>query len=143
MHARIRNTGVQDVEDVYATCYLTSPPGIGDNGSWVTLESKHVPLLPANSDVVVEFEWVPKVDTHTCISVAVMPKFGEIHHAEQPRSGERREFRDAGSSSHEPVILEAEVRSPFSVPRRVDLRVADLPKGLARRRRAGMGLASA
>ena len=129
VHARIRNTGVQDVEDVYATCYLTSPPGIGDNGSWVTLESKHVPLLPANSDVVVEFEWVPKVDTHTCISVAVMPKFGEI----QPRNNRAQEnvanFDSAGSSSHEPVILEAEVRSPFSVPRRVDLRVADLPKG--------------
>jgi len=38
-------------------------------------------------------------------------------------------FDSPGSSSHLPVILEAEVRSPFSEWRRVDLRVQGLPFG--------------
>lgn len=129
VHARIRNTGVQDVTNVYATCYVTSPPGIGDNGNWATLGSTHIPAIPANADVVAEFEWVPDSDKHTCISVAVMPKFGEI----EPRNNRAQEnvarFDSPGSSSHEPVILDAEIRSPFSVARKVDLRVAGLPKG--------------
>ena len=128
--ARIHNTGVQAVSNVYATCYVNSPPGIGDNGSWQTLKSTMVPSMPANSDAVVEFEWAPAVDKHTCVSVAVMPQAGKIPKLRNNRAQENvANFDSAGSSSHEPVVLEAEVRSPFSVWRRVDLRVMGLPVG--------------
>ena len=127
--ARVHNSGVQAVSDVFVTCYVTSPPGIGDNGTWATLDTKRVPLIAANDETILQFEWVPDVDKHTCISVAVAPKFGEI----APRNNRGQEnvatFDSAGSSSHEPIILEAEVRSPFSVRRKVDLRVAHLPAG--------------
>lgn len=127
--ARVRNSGVQDVNDVYVTSYVTSPPGIGDNGNWVTLESTRIPHIAANTETVVPFTWVPEVDQHTCISVAVMPKAGEI----APRNNRAQEnvaiFDSPGSSSHEPAILHAEVRSPFSVWKKVDLEVRDLPDG--------------
>ena len=127
--ARISNTGVQGVSDVYVTAYVTSPPGIGDNGSWQTLKSVKVPSIAANAVQIVEFVWQPELDKHTCISVAVMPQQGEI----EPRNNRAQEnvanFDSRGSSSHEPVVLEAEVRSPFSVWRRVDLIVRGLPVG--------------
>lgn len=127
--ARISNTGIQPVKDVYVTCYVTSPPGIGDNGNWQTLKSEKLTSIGANSSEVVKFTWAPAVDKHTCIAVAVMPKAGEI----EPKNNRAQEnvasFDSAGSSSHEPVMLETEVRSPFSVWRRVDLRVRGLPLG--------------
>lgn len=127
--ARVKNSGVQDVNDVYVTSYVTSPPGIGDNGNWVTLESTRIPHIVANTEAVVRFDWVPEVDKHTCISVAIMPKAGEI----EPRNNRAQEnvaiFDSPGSSSHEPAILHAEVRSPFSVWKKVDLEVRDLPDG--------------
>lgn len=127
--ARVRNTGVAAVSDVHVTCYTSSPPGIGDNGTWTTLATRRVPSIAANSETVVQFDWAPESDRHTCISVAVMPKAGEI----EPRNNRGQEnvavFDSAGSSSHDPVVLDAEVRSPFSVRCKVDLKVADLPAG--------------
>jgi hypothetical protein len=127
--ARIHNTGIQAVDDVHVTAYITSPPGIGDNGTWRTLASKRIASVPAGGHVVESFEWIPETDKHTCMSVAIMPKFGEI----QPRNNRAQEnvarFDSPGASSHLPVVLEAEVRSPFSEWRRVDLRVRGLPDG--------------
>jgi hypothetical protein len=127
--ARIHNTGVQDVHDVYVTSYVTSPPGIGDNGNWTTLESKRIPQILANDEAIVDFSWVPEADKHTCITIAIMPKAGEI----EPRNNRSQEnvaqFDSAGSSSHEPAMLYAEVRSPFSVWKKIDLEVRDLPDG--------------
>ena len=129
LFARVRNTGVQDVADVYVTAYTTTPPGIGDNGNWRTLDTKQVATIAANGEALVEFAWSPEVDKHTCLSVAVMPKAGEI----EPRNNRGQEnvarFDSPGSSSHEPAILEAEVRSPFSEWRKVDLEVRGLPDG--------------
>src|SRR5262249_3570824 len=85
--------------------------------------------IAANATHEVDFTWAPEVDKHTCISVAVAPQAGEI----EPRNNRAQEnvanFDSRGSSSHEPVVLEAEVRSPFSVWRRVDLSVKGLPIG--------------
>src|SRR5712691_3741538 len=117
------------LSNVFVTAYVNSPPGIGDNGSWVTLKTVKVDAIPANGSQVVQFEWTPAVDKHTCMSVAIFPQAGEI----SPKNNRAQEnvanFDSAGSSSHEPVMLEAEVRSPFSVWRRVDLRVRGLPVG--------------
>jgi hypothetical protein len=127
--ARIHNTGIQAVSNVWATCYVNSPPGIGDNGSWQTLKSTMVASIAANAEAIVQFEWAPVLDKHTCVSVAIMPQAGEV----EPRNNRAQEnvanFDSAGSSSHQPVVLEAEVRSPFSVWRRVNLYVKGLPIG--------------
>jgi hypothetical protein len=127
--ARVSNSGVQGATDVFVTAYITSPPGIGDNGSWETLTTKKVDAIAANDSKIVQFDWTPAVDKHTCMSVAIFPQPGEI----SPKNNRAQEnvvnFDSAGSSSHEPVLLEAEVRSPFSVWRLVDLRVRGLPLG--------------
>jgi hypothetical protein len=127
--ARISNSGIQDVADVFVTAYINSPPGIGDNGTWETLKTVKVDAIAANASQVVQFDWTPAIDKHTCMSVAIFPQVGEIT-ANNNRAQENvAQFDSAGSSSHDPVILEAVVRSPFSVWRRVDLRVRGLPLG--------------
>jgi hypothetical protein len=127
--ARVSNSGIQDAKDVFVTAYINSPPGIGDNGTWETLKTVKVDAIGANSSQVVQFDWTAAVDKHTCMSVAIFPQIGEIT-AKNNRAQENvAQFDSAGSSSHDPVILDAVVRSPFTVWRRVDLRVRGLPKG--------------
>jgi hypothetical protein len=127
--ARIRNAGPDPARDVYVSFSTTSPPGIGDNGTWVTQETRHVPVLAGNDSMELQFVWEPAADKHTCLQIAIMPQQGE----RQVRNGRAQEnvaaFDSRGSSSHDPVIFDAEVRNPFSVGRRVELRVIDLPRG--------------
>ncbi len=130
IYARIRNTGPQPVGNVYVTCYVTSPPGIGDNGQWATLATKEISFLGANSDyTTVDFDWAPSESKHTCLKIAILPKMGEI----EPRNNMAQEnvgvFDSAAASSHRPVVLEAEVRSPFIIWRKVDVIVRGLPLG--------------
>jgi hypothetical protein len=141
VHARIHNTGgkaaAQDAKDVWVSLSVTSPPGIGDNGvapdgtrpHWTTIQTKKIDSVAANSVKEVTFNWTPDVAAHTCLTVAIMPQFGEI----EPHNNRAQEnvanFDSPGGSSHEPVILDAEVRSPFSVVRKVDLVVRGLPEG--------------
>jgi hypothetical protein len=133
---RVRNTGGVAVADVFVSFYVTSPPGIGDNGNWATLGTRHLPTItaadpatPGSGIALVEFDWVPASDKHTCLRVEVMPKQGEISPGNNLAQENVAVFDSAGGSSHQPVLLEAEVRSPFVVWRRVDMVVRDLPAG--------------
>jgi hypothetical protein len=134
--ARVRNTGGAAVADVFVSFYVTSPPGIGDNGNWATLGTRHLPTLgaadpstPGSGTAVVDFDWVPASDKHTCLRVEILPKPGEIGPDNNLAQENVAVFDSAGGSSHQPVLLEAEVRSPFVVWRRVDTLVRDLPPG--------------
>ncbi|WP_411139368.1 IPT/TIG domain-containing protein [Streptomyces sp. C10] len=136
IYARVRNTGVVDVNDVFVTFYVNSPPGIGDNGNWFPIGTKHVPVIPkpdpavpGSGEAIVEHDWIPERTAHTCIKVAVLPQTGEIEVNNNLAQENVAVFDSAASSSHQPVVLEAEVRSPFSVWRRVDLVVRGLPQG--------------
>jgi hypothetical protein len=125
--ARIRNTGPLPIDDIHVTCYVNSPPGIGDNGEWQTLETKPVASIPGHNEVIVDFNWVPEVNKHTCISVAVLPKLGEVTGKNNRGQENVAVFDSASGSSHEPVILEAQVRSPFTIGKKVDVLVRHLP----------------
>jgi hypothetical protein len=127
--ARIRNTGPMPSPEAWVSCYVTSPPGIGDNGSWALLKTKKIASVPGNGDVVVEFDWKPSVAGHTCIKVAILPQMGEIQTDNNFAQENVATFDSAAASSHQPVVLAAEVRSPFSVWRKVDLLVRGLPDG--------------
>ncbi len=136
IYARIRNTGPMDVNDVYVTFYVNSPPGIGDNGDWATLETKLVPTLPGrdptvsgSGEMVVTCDWKPSRDQHTCLKVAVLPRAGEINVDNNSAQENVGTFDSAGGSSHEPVVLATNVRSPFTVWRKVDAVVRGLPAG--------------
>jgi len=136
IYARIRNTGPQSVPEVWVSCYVTSPPGIGDNGSWVLLKTKKLtkfpgrdPAVPGSGEVIVDFDWTPAVAGHTCITVAIMPQVGEIETNNNKAQENIATFDSASGSSHQPVILNAEVRSPFTVIRKIDLIVRGLPIG--------------
>lgn len=127
--ARISNSGIRDAEHVTVTAYVTAPPGIGDNGNWRTLETKEIPRIAANSSETISFQWKPEASTHTCISIGIFPQAGEISSRNNRAQENIAVFDSAGASSHEPAILDAMVRSPFTVWRRVDLRILGLPEG--------------
>ena len=127
IHARVRNTGPQKAEHVWVSCYITQPPGIGDNGQWQLLDTKEVTEIPGHGEVVVDFAWRPKVAAHTCISVAVLPQLGEIDVDNNFAQENVAIFDSPSGSSHRPVILDAEVRSPFTILKRIDLLVDRLP----------------
>jgi hypothetical protein len=127
IHARVRNTGPQKVEDIHVSCYITKPPGIGDNGEWQILDTKPVAEIAPFSDTIVKFTWVPEESAHTCISVAILPKLGEVTGGNNRAQENVAVFDSESGSSHEPVILEAAVRNPFTIGKRVDLLVKNLP----------------
>jgi hypothetical protein len=136
IYTRIRNTGPAAVPDVYVTCYVTSPPGIGDNGDWATLATQHVtnfpghdPAVAGSGEQIIEFDWIPAVDKHTCLKVAILPEIGEIETDNNLAQENVAHFDSASASSHQPVILDAEVRSPFIVGRKVDLVARAIPPG--------------
>jgi hypothetical protein len=128
--ARIRNTGPETCAEAYVSLLVTSPPGIGDNGNWVLVPpTQKILNIAGKSERTIEFNWKPAADKHTCLKVVVMPQQGEIETRNNVAQENIAEFDSAASSSHQPVILEAEVRSPFSVWRKVDLLVKGLPQG--------------
>jgi hypothetical protein len=136
IYARIRNTGPMPVDDVYLTFYVNSPPGIGDNGDWATLETKliptlpgHDPAVPRSGEMLVSADWKPNVAQHTCLKVAVLPRTGEINVDNNFAQENVGSFDSAGSSSHDPVLLSTEIRSPFTIWRKVDALVRGLPPG--------------
>jgi len=127
--AKVRNTAPGDVPEVYVSCYVTSPPGIGDNGNWALLETKLITNFKGNSAQDITFDWTPKGGGHTCIKVAILPMQGEINTDNNSAQENVAVFDSGAASSHQPVVLSAEVRSPFSVMRKVDLAVRGLPLG--------------
>jgi hypothetical protein len=136
IYARIRNTGPIDANDVYVSFYVNSPPGIGDNGDWATLQTKLVPTLPGrdpavpgSGELVLSCDWKPSLGKHTCLKVAILPQVGEINVDNNLAQENVGTFDSAGSSSHEPVVLETAVRSPFTIWRKVDAVIRGLPPG--------------
>jgi hypothetical protein len=128
IHARVKNTGPQKAEDIYVSCYITKPPGIGDNGAeWQILSTQHITEIAPFGEAIVKFTWVPAESAHTCISVAILPKLGEITGGNNRAQENIAVFDSPSGSSHQPVILKAEVRNPFSIGKRVDLIVKNLP----------------
>lgn len=129
IHARVRNTGPQKAEDVWVSCYITRPPGIGDNGEWQILDTKQVTEIAPFGEAIVDFTWRPEVAEHTCMSIAILPKLGEVTGGNNRAQENIAVFDSASSSSHAPVVLAAELRNPFTVGKRIDLRVRRLPDG--------------
>ncbi|KAH7152846.1 hypothetical protein EDB81DRAFT_868131 [Dactylonectria macrodidyma] len=128
--ARINNDGIRDATDVVATAYVVSPPGVGDNGNWVARGTQTIPHIPAGGNEVVGFDWMPAVGEHTCLRVAVFPQPGEVVTKGNNVAQENVfRFDSPGASSHEPVVVDTMVRSPFTVWRRVDMAVRGLPLG--------------
>lgn len=129
IHARIRNTAPQKATDVWVSCYINQPPGIGDNGEWQILDTKNVAEIAGFGEQIVDFTWRPEVGKHTCISVAILAKLGEVTERNNRSQENIAVFDSASGSSHAPVVLNAEIRNPFTVGKRVDLRVRGLPDG--------------
>ena len=134
--ARVRNTGPEAATDVYVSLYTASPPGIGDNGNWGLLDTIHVPTIagrdpavPGSGEHIVPTVWQPGAGEHSCIKVAIFPQAGEIETNNNWAQENVLTFDSAGASSHDPVVVDAAVRNPFTIYKRVDLVARGLPYG--------------
>ncbi|EFY96433.1 Immunoglobulin-like fold protein [Metarhizium robertsii ARSEF 23] len=128
--ARVHNDGIEKAENVIVTAYTNVPPGIGDNGNWVPLQTHPpIPLIAGGTYETVDFEWAPRADEHTCITIAIFPQEGEETFTNNRAQENVFLFDSVGASSHEPVVLTAAVRNPFTVWRCIELRVFGIPDG--------------
>ncbi|KAK0624386.1 hypothetical protein B0T14DRAFT_536841 [Immersiella caudata] len=129
---RVWNKGSQPWRGgpIQVTAYANAPPGIGDNGNWAPIATLPIDQdIPAGGSETVEFPWTPRLDEHTCLTVAAFPVAGEVQHNNQRAQENVFYFESPGASSHEPVVFGAAVRNPFTVWRRIELRVFGLPDG--------------
>lgn len=127
--ARVRNAGMDPAENVFVSFYTNSPPGIGDNGSWVPRETRRVEMLAAEGNAVVSTTWIPREDEHTCLKVEIAAQIGEVSVGNNVAQENVFAFDSAASSSHQPVEFSAAVRNPYPRWRLVHLQVRGLPAG--------------
>ena len=129
IYARVRNSGMHPAENMFVSFYTNSPPGIGDNGSWVLRETKPVDRLAADDDAIVSTTWIPRVDEHTCLKVEIASQIGEVSVGNNLAQENVFVFDSSGASSHQPVEFDTVVRNPYPRWRLVHLQVRGLPPG--------------
>jgi hypothetical protein len=125
-YARIFNFGVVEVTDVQVTFYVNTPPGIGDNGSWVPHSIKTIPRIAAGSSEAIYVDWSPKVGEHTCLKVGIETQLGETDVNDNEAQENIFHFDTSGSSPHEPIFFEVSVQNPLSEWALIHMR----PRGL-------------
>lgn len=127
--ARVRNQGVQDINDVDVTFYVNTPPGIGDDGNWTPFDTVNVASVPAGGNVVVESkDWFPAVGEHTCLRVIIEHKNGEVTFENNEAQENIFDFDTAASSPYEPIEFDVNVRNPYTIPVSADMRVRGVPQ---------------
>jgi hypothetical protein len=133
--ARVRNSGPNAISNVAVAFYENYPPGVGDNGEWRLIRTVTVPSIAPGAATLVQCpDWVPTGDGHTCLMARIEPfsqgsSDREGNYDNNAAQENIATFDSAGGSSHQPVVLKAQVRNPFSVWRRVDMYVRGLPRG--------------
>jgi hypothetical protein len=130
--ARIRNSGVVEAHNVSVSFYTNSPPGIGDNGSWVLRENKQIDIIspkPPGNEVIRQALWMPDKGEHTCLKVEIAAQIGEVTVANNLAQENVFVFDSPSSSSHVPVEFDTVVRNPYPQWKLVYLQVHGLPDG--------------
>ena len=114
IYTRVHNFGVVPVNDVQVTFYVNSPPGIGDNGTWVPHAVTTIPTIDAGSSEAVYTSWFPVEGEHTCLKVATETQIGETDVDDNDAQENVFDFDTSGSSPHQPIYFETRVQNPLS-----------------------------
>lgn len=128
--ARVRNEGVQSVNDVDVSFYVNSPPGIGDNGNWALFDTVHVNSIAAGGEAIVKSskKWYPAVDEHTCLRVIIHDKNGEVTFENNEAQENIFNFDTEAASPYDAIELDMMVRNPFTIPIAADIRTRGVPE---------------
>ena len=127
--ARIRNDGTSNANNVVASFYVNTPPGIGDSGNWTPL-STFTLNVPAGGNVVQTADWVPRVGEHTCLQVAIVPQTGEKVISNNKAQENVFTFLPASHSVPEPVELPIAVRNPLNKRTLIRITINGVPEGI-------------
>jgi hypothetical protein len=131
LFARISNQGMAPTpESVRVSFYLTSPPGVGDNGVWAPFDTVVVPAFAAGETRIVEAtrKWRPAAGEHTCLRVIVEPMNGEVTFDNNEAQENFGEFESGASSPYRVVELNVEARNPYDYGIVMDMQPRDVPE---------------
>lgn len=128
-YARVHNAGTQSANNIIATLYVNTPPGIGDSGTWTPLRTIPIPTIAANSSVDIEADWNPQVGDHTCLQVAVVAQTGEVSVSNNKAQENVFTFYPASHSVPEPIELSVNIQNPLNRRTLVSIVVDGVPAG--------------
>jgi hypothetical protein len=111
-YARIHNDGEIDVSNAEVTFYSISPPGIGDNGNWSPIATRHADI-EKNKAVDLFVNWTPVVGKHTCLKVYVGQQLGEITGGNNFAQENIFDFEAPASSVPDVVYIPVTVKNPL------------------------------
>lgn len=112
IYGSISNFGVVDATDVQVTFYVNSSPAIGDNGTWVPLAVRTIPLIARGTSERAFATWTPVRDEHTCLKVAAETQLGETDVGDNLAQENVFNFDTSGASPHEPILFEVSMQNP-------------------------------
>ena len=119
---RVHNDGSDAASDVQLTFYSTTPPGVGDNGSWAPMKTVPIAAVPAGGFFDASTIWVPQVGEHTCLQVVASHQLGEVTGGNNLAQENVTEFDLSGSSPAHPLTMPIAVRNPSPERQRIHLR---------------------
>jgi hypothetical protein len=116
--ARIRNNGSAPATNVAVSHYVTTPPGIGDNGNWqviAPINSNIIPVIGPLSSETIWVPWTPRVNQHTCIQVQIGSQIGEIDVGNNMAQENIFKFISQAKSPGNPIEMDVSVRNPLRI----------------------------
>ncbi|MDK1361927.1 hypothetical protein QNO00_16875 [Arthrobacter sp. zg-Y1219] len=121
-YCRVHNDGTDAATNVLVTFYSITPPGVGDNGSWVPIKTVTVGSIAGGSFFDSTTVWVPEVGEHTCLKVAATHQLGEVTGGNNHTQENIDEFDLSGGSPVHPLTFPVAIRNPSAVRQRIHLR---------------------
>jgi hypothetical protein len=127
--ARVHVSGAMGASNIKVTHYAVSPPGVGDNGNWAPIAVTTIPSIATNGFADVSCNWVPVVGRHTCLKAYASAQLGEISGHNNWAQENVFDFRSAGGSPCEPVLVRTAIRNPLDERRAVLIALDGVPLG--------------
>lgn len=129
---RIRNSGPADATNFEVELEILEP--WGTDGPWRSLKVKTVPLLQAqtinpSADVLIEAEWWPTGDVHTCVRLRVRAVANDGNTTNNETQENIHEFVSSPSSPYAPVTSRFQIENPYEETVPVLFRLDGLPAG--------------
>ena len=137
VYAKVRNIGGANAFGAKVNFYYNAPPGLGQWGTWVLINSTTVNIAP-KEEKNVSVEWIPPiladagtgiVKMHTCLKVEIEPVPGEINTDNQCAQENIKHFEITTGSGFQNVTTTFTVGNPYPQTQRIFLQLLDLPSG--------------
>lgn len=132
VYGRIRNQGHADATNFEVRLEIREPWGAG--GPWKSLKVETVTLLKGQDNgpgdyYLIEADWIPTGDVHSCIRLEVTGVANDINEANNSTQENVSEFESTTGSPFAPVTTRFEVQNPFDENITAFFKIDGLPRG--------------